>query len=220
MDIRLPEAIERGEWLKFLHVSADPREVLPDPLEGRLAQAEKQLLSAASPRAIYRVLERSALATEGVSIEKHLEGCSHVAVLAVTIGAGIDQLITRTQLTSMAMAVVLDAGASVLTEQIADAAERIMKEELAQKLPGMYTTSRFSPGYGDYPIRYQREILGYTDAPRKIGVTLTAGDMMVPHKSVTALVGLAGHPVTGRLAPCSECVLRGKCNFLQEGRHC
>ena len=95
-----------------------------------------------------------------------------------------------------------------------------MKSELAEKLPGMFATSRFSPGYGDYPLRCQREILQYADAPRKIGVTLTAGDMMVPHKSVTALVGLADHPVTGRLAPCSECVLRGECTFLKEGRHC
>ena len=178
------------------------------------------LLQAASPRAIYRVMDRAVIVTEGFSIQKHLEGCSRAAVLAVTIGAGIDQLITRTQLTSMALAVVLDAGASVLVEQAADAAEQIMKSELAEKLPGMFVTTRFSPGYGDYPLRCQREILQYADAPRKIGVTLTAGDMMVPHKSVTALVGLADHPVTGRLAPCSECVLRGECTFLKEGRHC
>ena len=216
MDIVLPETIEKKEWLKFLHVKGEP----DVDLQGQLDQAEKMLFQAASPRAIYRVMDRAAVADEGISIKKHLEGCSHAAVLAVTIGAGIDQLITRTQLTSMALAVVLDAGASVLVEQTADAAEQIMKTELAEKLPGMFATSRFSPGYGDYPLHCQREILQYADAPRKIGVTLTAGDMMVPHKSVTALVGLADHPVTGRLAPCSECVLRGECTFLREGRHC
>ncbi|MBQ9060734.1 MAG: methionine synthase [Firmicutes bacterium] len=216
MVITLPNTIDREEWLKFLHVKGEPEE----ELKRRLDQAEKQLLQAADPRAIYRVMDRAAVATEGFSIQKHLEGCSRVAVLAVTIGVGIDQLIVRTQLTSMALAVVLDAGASVLAEQAADAAESLMKSELADRFPGMFTTSRFSPGYGDFPIRRQREILQYADAPRKIGVTLTAGDMMVPHKSVTALIGLADHPVTGRLAPCSECVLRGKCTFLKEGRHC
>ena len=216
MDIALPEKIDREEWLKFLHVTGEPDE----DLQLQMDKAEKDLLRAASPRGIYRVLDRDLIATEGVSVEKHLEGCDRVSVLAVTIGAGIDQLITRTQLTSMAMAVVLDAGASVLAEQVADAAERVMKSQLAGSFPGTFTTPRFSPGYGDYPVHCQREILRYTDAPRKIGVTLTDGDMMVPHKSVTALVGIADHPVAGRLAPCSECVLRAKCDFLKEGRHC
>lgn len=164
--------------------------------------------------------ELESTAMEGMSIEKHLEGCDRVAVLAVTIGAEIDQLIARTQVTDMALAVVMDAGASVLAEQAADSAEAVMKEELAEKLPGTFFTARFSPGYGDYPVRYQREILRSADAGRRIGLTLTAGDMMVPHKSITALVGLADDPVSGRLATCDECVLRDKCGLRRAGRHC
>ena len=207
MNIGLPTQIDRAQWLGFLHVKGEPEQRLAMQME----EAERQLLAAAQPRGIYRVLPREDVATEGVSIERHLAGCDQVAVMAVTLGARIDQLIARTQITSMAMAVVLDTGASVLAEQIADQAEQIIREELAGKLQGRFFTARFSPGYGDYPVQYQREILACVDAHRRIGISLTAGNMMVPHKSVTALIGLADHPVTGRLATCAECVLREKC---------
>lgn len=212
MNIGLPTQIDRKQWLGFLRVKGEPAQRLATQME----EAERQLLAAAQPRGIYRVLPREEAAVEGASIRRHLEGCDQVAVMAVTLGSQIDQLIARTQVTNMAMAVVLDAGASVLAEQTADRAEQIIRAELTEKLQGRFFTARFSPGYGDYPVRYQREILACVDAHRKIGITLTGGDMMVPHKSVTALIGLADHPVTGRLATCAECVLRDKCDAAGE----
>ena len=137
-------------------------------------------------------------------------------MMAATLGTEIDQMISRMQITNMAQAVVLDTGASVLAEQAADSAEEILRTELAAKLQGRFFTARFSPGYGDYPVHCQREILACVDAHRKIGITLTSGNMMVPHKSVTALIGMADHPVTGRLATCAECVLREKCDAQGE----
>ncbi len=224
----MPEQIDRAQWLRLLQVSDDsaPMQTLASqmqPLAAQMETAQARLLAAARPRGVYRVLpfeELEYTALDGFSIRKHLEGCDQVAVLAVTTGAGIDQLLTRTQVTDISLAVVMDAGASVLTEQVTDSAEKSMKEELARKLPEIFTTSRFSPGYGDYPIQFQREILRLADAGRRIGLTVTAGDMMVPHKSITALVGLADHPVSGRLASCGECVLREKCTLRRAGQHC
>ena len=216
MDIRLPEQIDQEKWLQLLHVTGEPEPML----RARMEEAQAQLFKAAQPRCIYRVLPLSQVVLEGFSIVKHLEGCDRAAVMAVTLGTGVDELITRSQVTGMAMAVVIDAGASVLVEQIADFAEAQINEELSKKIPGVFTTPRFSPGYGDYPLHCQRGILTLADAPRKIGLTLTRGDMMIPRKSVTALIGLADQPVSGRLATCSECVLREKCTFREAGRHC
>ena len=216
MKLELPEKINREEWLKFLQVKGEPKERLARQME----EAETLLLAKATPRSIYRVLKKEDVPMEGFSIEKHLEGCDRVAILAMTIGGEIDRLIMQYEVTSMAMAVLLDTGASVLAEQMADEAERIMTEEIRSKSEELYFTPRFSPGYGDYPVKYQAQVLTYVDAARKIGITLTSGDMMVPTKSVTALVGLADHPVTGRLATCAECVLRDKCTLWREGDHC
>ena len=243
--MRIPEitSIDRAEWLKLLRVKGAPDE----KLSGQMNEAEHQLLEAVSPRGIYRVLSVDQLPLEGISIRKHLEGCSRAALLAVTCGGGIDALLRRAQVTNMTMALLLDAGASVLAEHIADAAEDIIKKELnqthpvlqinhndrtnqahpadhndrtPQSAPQIFTTSRFSPGYGDYPIRCQRDLLALLDAPRKIGVNLSSGGMMIPSKSISALIGLSDHPVKGRLAPCSECLLRETCSFLKDGQHC
>lgn len=216
MKISLAGPIDRRLWLRYLQAGAEA----DDQLEAQLVRAEKLLLDTAQPRAVYRVTDLAALPVEGASVRRHLAGCVRAAVMAVTIGSGIDELIKRTQITSMPDAVILDTGASVLAEQAADEAERILKEELAEKLPDMYATSRFSPGYGDYPVACQREVLNLADAPRRIGLTVTASDMMVPHKSVTAVIGLADHPVTGRFAPCSECLLYEKCDLRTKGKHC
>ncbi|MBQ6496507.1 MAG: methionine synthase [Firmicutes bacterium] len=231
MKLELPEQIHRENWLRYLQGSGEPTPQMVQQMD----EAEKMLLAQAHPRAIYRVLGREDVATEGFAITKHLEGCDRVAVLAMTIGGEADALIRRYEVSNMAMALIIDAGASALTEQMADEAERVMIEEIKAKrdaqadavqtaagtaVKPLYFTPRFSPGYGDYPIQYQREILAYVDAARKIGITLTPSNMMMPSKSITALVGLADHPVTGRLATCGECVLREKCTLRKEGQHC
>ena len=248
MNISPIKKINRREWLKLLHVQEEYQEwERLSLIDGSPAQqlarqmdaAEEQLLDAVRPRGIYRVVERSQVHADGISIAKHLEGCDRVAVLAVTSGSGIDDLIRRAQIGNIALAVVLDTGASVLTEQIADAAEETIRREILGQDDGcqddgcqdgagcgstpseqLWMTSRFSPGYGDLPLGYQRDLLTLADAPRKIGLMLTSGNIMVPRKSITALIGLADHPVTGRLASCNECVLRADCPFIKEGRHC
>jgi cobalamin-dependent methionine synthase I len=51
-------------------------------------------------------------------------------------------------------------------------------------------TPRFSPGYGDFPLSYQRVLIDLLDAPRVLGVSVTPSDLLVPVKSVTAVVGI------------------------------
>ena len=216
MNIKLPEQINRENWLRYLQVKGEPNERLARQMD----EAEKLLLETAQPRGIYRVLNREDLATEGISIEKHLEGCDKVAIMAVTIGSGVDALIRRYELADIAMAMVIDTGASALAEQVGESATKEMTEELAGRNADIYFTPGFSPGYGDYPVTHQGQILEYVDAARKTGITLTPGNMMVPAKSITSIVGIADHPVTGRLATCEECVLRDKCDLWREGKHC
>jgi cobalamin-dependent methionine synthase I len=49
---------------------------------------------------------------------------------------------------------------------------------------------RFSPGYGDLSLSVQSDLLNVLDARRNIGLTLSDSLMMIPQKSVTAIVGL------------------------------
>lgn len=216
MKLTAPRSLNREEWLNYLHASGQP----DDALRAQMEKAERMLLESVRPRGIYRVLPLAKIPLKGFSVRKHLEGCDQAAILAVTAGSEIDALIRRWQTAGMAMAVLLDTGSSVLAGQIADSAEAVLRAEIGERFPGRFFTPRFSPGYGDYPLSCQLDILTLVDAPRKIGLTLTAGEMMVPHKSITALIGLADHPVSGRLATCTECVLREKCTYYRTGGHC
>ena len=96
---------------------------------------------------------------------------------------------------------------SALVEAGCDAAER----EIAGRMPGLYLTDRFSPGYGDMPLAQMREICEVLGAQRAIGLTVSAGGVMIPRKSVTAILGISDVPVARRPAGCEGCAARETC---------
>jgi cobalamin-dependent methionine synthase I len=89
--------------------------------------------------------------------------------------------------TSGADALIVQAVGAALIERHMDAVEDEIRAELA---PGESLLTRYSPGYGDFPLEAQRSILALLDTPRKIGVSLTDSLLMVPSKSVSAVIGV------------------------------
>ena len=203
MNIAVTAPLDRKRWLAALQSGEEAL----DSLQAQMDLAEQQLLKAADPKAVYRIMNKADIKREGVSIEKHLAECEKVAVMGATLGMGIDDLIRRAQ--------IQDCGASLLIEDVC----YTFQAQIDAQTDG-YLTARFSPGYGDYPLEYQPLIIRYIDGPRKIGLNVTSNNLMVPRKSVTALIGISDHPVTGRLATCGECVLREKCTLRKEGKFC
>lgn len=211
MNLEIKASIPRMRWLAALGSAGSDDAALMKKLD----DVEKTIFVAARPKAIYRVMDRHDVKISGISLEKHLEGCRKVVVMALTLGIGVDNAIRKAQVTDMAAAVIMDSGASVLTEMMCDDFEAYIREHVDG-----YMTERFSPGYGDSPLELQKTVVTYIDGQRKIGLNVTADSLMMPRKSVTAFIGLADHPVTGRLATCEECVLRDKCTLRREGKSC
>ena len=241
MRLRLPRQIDKKQWLARLGVKGE----VDTQLLQQLDRAERKLLEAASPQGIYRVcdLERSMIKGEesvtssvlelpGNAIKKHLAECNSMVVMAVTLGAAVDRLIRTAQIRDMAEAVLLDSGASILAEQCADVLEESIHAENGDfttgncEAPGIgkaestYYTGRYSPGYGDFPIEMQRQMINAVDGPRTIGLTVNESSILIPRKSITAIIGTADHPVTGYLATCNECAIRENCRLLKEGTPC
>ena len=172
-------------------------------------------------RAQWRCAQRGVIVSPYLQVSdilRHLEGCGSCVLLACTLGARVDAALRAAGASDMAYAVVLDALASVAVEQTADAAEQTLRNE--EREEGQFLTGRFSPGYGDYPIAVQNDLLRLLDAPRKIGLCATPAHLLTPRKSVTAVLGVAGHPVTGRRAGCANCALRERCAYRKEGKTC
>ena len=78
-----------------------------------------------------------------------------------------------------------------------------LKAEMLEE--GWYLRPRFSPGYGDFDIRHQKELLQMLDGAKKIGLTVTDGMMLSPTKSVTAVIGVSKENVPCHRSGCEVC---------------
>ena len=123
------------------------------------------------------------------SLEKNLAGCGHVTVMAATLGVGPDRLIARASVGRVSDMVIFQAAAAAMIEAFCDMICGGLRREA--EAAGSVLRPRFSPGYGDFPLEFQADLFRALDIPKRIGVTLTESFLMVPSKSVTALIGRA-----------------------------
>ena len=125
---------------------------------------------------------------EGKKIGAHLAGCEKVILLSATVGDAIEEEVTkRFSRGEYASSVLLDAAATTAVEQIADGMERAIAPQMARAGYGMRW--RFSPGYGDWPLAQQPEMIRVCHS-EDIGVHLSDSCMLMPRKSITAIIGL------------------------------
>ena len=224
MQLTLPQQLsvkQISRWMGF------PASAEVDEQTLQLAQkAGEIVLSSAQPRGIYRIGELEMLQNGelmcanipliGTDIAHHLQKCNRAVWMAVTIGTRTEMQ-TRRLGKDMALVCAVDAAAGLLAETLADQ----LQEQIRQEVDSLfYMTGRYSPGYGDFPIGTQRQVIDFLDAPRKIGLTVNSGGILIPRKSITAVCGLSDQPVKGHLAGCAHCILRTKCNYRKEGKYC
>jgi len=217
--------IDRAEVLRYLNCETED-----EPTRALLDRCIGEITRAAQPRTLYRTFllaqgtaeavafEGTGLKIPGSDMRRHLAGCRSAVLFAATLGEGADRVIRAAQITDMARAVVLDCCASALVESVCGAAEGELRAQAV--LRGEFLTSRFSPGYGDVPLSVQKDFLTVLEAAKRIGLSASAENLLVPRKSVTAVMGLADHPVSGAPAGCKTCVLRGECEFRRHNTTC
>ncbi len=155
---------------------------------------------------------------KGNDIREVLRPCCGAVLLAATIGARTEQLLMRHEVTNMADAVIMDACASAAVENVCDRFEADLREQL--KNEHLFLTSRFSPGYGDFPIDTQIQMCEVLNTSRRIGLTVTDRYIMVPRKSVTAVMGISGEPQELRKRGCEACGMFLNCAYRRRGSFC
>lgn len=153
---------------------------------------------------------------KGSDLADICRGCRKAALMAVTIGSGVDKLLRRSQTQNMSESVICDACASAETERAADIAEEeIMKSISCTE----FLTMRFSPGYGDVPLCESEKIIAALSADKKIGLKLTRTDMLIPLKSITAVIGIST-TISDRKKKCGFCSINKNCIYRKRGEFC
>lgn len=194
-------------------------------IEADLEKAYSKMLAAAQPRTVYRLFpvrqtENGILAGDteftGRDIKKLLANSDKAFLLAVTLGAGVDALLRTKMSCDMAEAALLDICANAETERVCDTLETELFDIIGN---GKYLTRRFSPGYGDLPLKYSSVIVNALNTQKYIGLGTTSADMLVPVKSVTAIIGVSSvREMRGRL--CWECAINNSCIWKKRGERC
>ena len=121
-------------------------------------------------------------------LARHLEGCVEVYLFGATIGVGVDRLIAKATVGDVLAAAIYQAAGAAYIESYCDLIQKEVQEKAREG--GRTIVSRFSPGYGDLKIGEQRKFFDLLDLTRQTGIALTDGMLMMPSKSVTAIIGV------------------------------
>ena len=200
--------IEPAEALRYLGYrgsDADPK------IRELVGSCSLELTAAASPRAQSQAFDLAfsdggTVIFPGFSVQSknlfaHLTGCRRALLFAATLGPAPDTLLRRYEKTNIARAAVLQACAAALIESYCDEEQELLSTEAETN--GLFLLPRYSPGYGDFSLTHQGDILRTLDSTKKIGLGLTDSFMLVPTKSVTAVIGLTAEKIRRTSGGCS-----------------
>lgn len=149
-----------------------------------------------------RVVIEGSVVFQSEVIARLLEQCEKAAVLLVTIGSHLEEMVC--QLTKdglMLQATVLDAIGSVATENLVDFVQSRVGE--IARTQGLCISRRFSPGYCDWDVSQQKMVFRAVNGD-SVGVRLTEGSQMFPRKSISGIIGIGSREVEN-YNPCLTC---------------
>jgi len=189
----------------------------------------QNVLACLEPKSIYRMTdfekcENGIVKGRGLSIRSdklsnlvsNLNDPESITCFAVTLGRNLDDRIREIQNHSMTQAFFMDAAGSAIVEIFASQAESRLQTLLARK--NLTATERFSPGYCDWDLCCGQDAIHRFLMPECIGISKYPSGMMIPEKTVTAvMLGARGARFK---TPCSFCERTGcahrRCGLIPE----
>ena len=205
--------VNRREIYRYLGIKANEK---PDAATEKLAEeciaelSEKCRLRSFARWFPYTVTEAAApiidfscFQVKSRDLAKNLRGCGQVILFAATIGEGADFLTRKYSRTNVAKAVVMQAAAAAMVEAFCDEENKKLREQAEEQ--GWFLRPRFSPGYGDFSLEHQRDFARVLEMQKTVGITLSESLLMLPSKSVTAVIGAGRTDTKCVLSGCESC---------------
>ena len=226
--------LDRAEMLRYLGYAG--QDLDPD-LAARIERVAGGLERDVAPRGVRQVFAVDAAGTDdegmpcirlagtavelcGRDIYRHLKDARFCAVIACTLGMESERALRMLGSQHPLESAVYDAACSAYVEAAVGEMDGAVRRDAAKA--GLSCNWRFSCGYGDCPLAAQRPLVASVNATRLIGLTVTPTDLLLPSKSVTAVIGLFEgevHDADTRPA-CRICRMRPTCRFRAAGTTC
>ncbi|WP_322173723.1 vitamin B12 dependent-methionine synthase activation domain-containing protein [Acutalibacter caecimuris] len=211
--------LDKQEILRYMGATASDKMI-----DRLIERAEREVCQVSIPKHTYQRVsilvdpglqwvELAGTLIESHDLAHHLRGCKEGFLFACTLGLGVDSLVKRYSLTELAMLPVVQAVSAAYIEYYADKVQQQLNDSITQQ--GLYLRPRYSPGYGDFSLSYQRFLFNALQISKQIGVSLTENFLMIPFKSITSIIGLSDDPSLCHVNRCMICVSKN-CPFRKE----
>jgi len=226
----LQQIIPQLSYIDILRYLGYRNTAIPKALEELIKSCMELTLQTIQPKSIYHRYPISVLSEgiavsgtniilKGKSLRNHLLESKEIFLLAGTIGIEMDKLIRTKMVSSPDEGVILDSCATTAIEMLMDQTENSIRDLCSQNEESI--TWRFSPGYGDLPLDTHINLLGALDTSRKIGLTVSRSLILIPSKSVTAIIGVTKKVI--KIPPqdhCDTCSKNSDCVYKKAGFSC
>lgn len=219
-------SIPKKEVLRYLGHKNQEINGNIDRLIDETIEEAKELIAPKKVVARYRItikdtgvyLDNTNLVLTGEDIKNHLKYSKDIYIMAVTLGSVIEKKIAYYEKIDLTKAIILDSCATTAVEKFCDYIEEDIKKIAENENMGI--TFRYSPGYGDLPIDIQKDFLDTLNATKVIGLTVSRHNLLMPRKSVTAIIGLIPKDKELNKRTCEVCSNYENCKFRKEGVSC
>ncbi|MGL5635202.1 MAG: methionine synthase [Sarcina sp.] len=218
--------INKDEVLRYLGYKGQN---IDEELDNLIDISIEEVKSKVKPRFVYElydlkrangdlIIEGTNLILKGNDIAKCLENCDKVILMAVTLGNEMEKMIRLVQRNNLTKAVILDSIATAYVEDVCDNIEKDIYDEY--KSINKSLSFRYSPGYGDLSLKIQRQFVETLNAGRRIGLNVSDSNLLIPRKSVTAILGIKNEVGLKKKRTCETCANFKNCKFRREGVKC
>ena len=220
--------VEKSEVLRYLGHNGQK---IDNDLNSKINQCIKETKNEIDTKYVYQIydikkdlnlntvqFENTNLILKSKDISELLRDCDKCVLMCATLGFNIEKNIRRYSYNNLTKGIIIDACATTSIEEVCDLVQDSILDKVAKEEKSL--TMRYSPGYGDLDISANRDILNVLDAHRKIGVTVTNTGIIIPRKSVVALIGITNKKIGKVKRTCENCSNRFNCEYRRKADGC
>lgn len=218
--------IDKSEVLRYLGYRGQE---ISESIDGMINESMMKITEICTPKNTYALsdieeiseglyLPQVNITLSGNDIAKHLHKAERCIILACTLGNNFETALMRLQAKSITESLIFDAVGTAYIEAYADETEERLLSPFMKS--GFFSKFRYSPGYGDLPISLQKSIITSLQCAKKIGLTVTDTNILIPRKSITAFIGVFDSPQEKPNSKCDLCSNKDICNMRKEGYAC